>query len=159
MELSPDYREVFHRNYLTYGMSEEVIQQVASLGSLVEFKVNETLIPRGARGEDLYVILNGKVHVYSEGGEKLSEMGPANVLGEIALVDAGPRSANAVAVTSVCAVRLPADKLRHFMAERRDLGFTMLANLARVLSTRLRQTSVALEDLAARSEDPWKLAT
>lgn len=159
MEWTTKYRDVFKGNYLTHGLPQEAIDGVAELGELVHFPLSDVILVRGSRSADLYVILDGKAIVYGAGKEKLGEAGPGSVVGEIALVDAGPRSADVAALTSVDAVRLPADRLRRYMAEHKDQGFTMLANLARVLSVRLRSTSLALEDLAARNEDPWRLAT
>jgi hypothetical protein len=45
------------------------------------------------------------------------------------------------------------------MARNREVGFLMLANLARVLSMRLRNLDQVVEGLFGKARDPWDLAT
>ena len=52
--------------------------------------------------------------------------------------------------------KLPAKELRSYMAGNKDAGFVMLANLARVLSMKLRQNAAVMEDLRAQTQDPWE---
>lgn len=152
------HAEIFGKNYLVYGLDEKAIDAIASLAEFNGKVAGESLIEKGEQSGDLYVILDGTVNVYTDQGDKIAEASPGSVLGEVALVDDGPRSANAVCVGQVQYARLPAKELRKFMATNKDAGFVMLANLARVLSMRLRQTAAVMEDLRAQTEDPWKNA-
>lgn len=150
--------EVFRNNYLVHGLPEETINEIMALAVIDGKIAGEALIDKGQKGSDLFVILEGRVNVYTEKGDKLAESGPGSVLGEVALVDNGPRSATAVCVGKVRYARLPAEALRRYMSSNRDAGFVMLANLSRVLSMRLRNTAVVMEDLKAQKADPWKNA-
>ena len=150
------YADVFKKNYLVHGLPDATIQEIAGLAQYDGGLANDVLVKKGENSGDLFVILDGTVNILTEGGDKLAEVGPASVLGEVALVDAGPRSATAVCRGMVKYAKLPAKELRSYMAKNKEAGFVMLANLARVLSMRLRNTSVAVEDLRAKTEDPWK---
>lgn len=66
------------------------------------FRRGEALFHQGDAGDSLYVLVEGSVAVVvsSENGDRmvLTTLGPPDVLGEIALLDGGPRSASAEAV-------------------------------------------------------------
>lgn len=151
--------DVFKDNYLVYGLPEDKIREIAELALFEVADAGETLIKKGDHSGDLFVVLDGEVIVLDKRGDKLISVGPGSVLGEVALVDAGPRSAEAVANVMTAFAKLPADKLRRYMASNKDVGFIMLANLSRVLSARLRQSSIEVEELRGKAEDPWQYAT
>lgn len=150
--------DAFKRNYLCAGLSEEVVKEIAGLAEIVDARPNQTIIEKGDKSGDLLIIIQGTVNIMTKKGDKLGSAGPGSVLGEVALVDDNPRSADAVCVTPVKYARLPAQDLRRYMAQKKDAGFIMLANLARVLSMRLRNSDQVMEDLRAKTEDPWKFA-
>lgn len=151
--------EAFRNNFLVVGLPTGVIDEIAALADYQVFAANDVIIRRGEQSKDLYVILEGTAAVYSEGNDKLANVGTGSVLGEIALVDDQPRSADVLAVGLTKVAKLPAQALRRYMSQNKDAGFIMLANLARVLSMRLRNSQVVLEDLKAKAnEDPWKYA-
>ncbi|MFI5385827.1 MAG: Crp/Fnr family transcriptional regulator [Fimbriimonadales bacterium] len=150
--------EVFRKNYLVHGLKDEVIDEIEGLAKQETFLAREFLVKRGEKSSDLYVILEGTVLVCTPAGDELAQIGPGSVLGEIALVDDQPRSADAVCKGLVKVAKFPAKDLRSFMAKNTDAGFLMLANLSRVLSNRLRKTDAVVENLAVHPKDPWKNA-
>src|SRR4026208_560713 len=107
-----EFIDVFKKNYLVFGLSDEAIQDIANMGEFVVCTARETLIVKGSRNADLFVILDGKVEVYTASGDVLTTVGPGAVLGEVSLVDDQPRSADAVCTAIVKLVRLPAKELR-----------------------------------------------
>lgn len=147
--------DVFRQNYLVFGLPQEKADEIASLAKFETKLASECMCEKGQKGSDLFVVLDGRVNITSQHGEKLAEIGPGAVIGEVALVDDQPRSANAVCITAVHYARLPAKELRNYMVQNKDVGFHMLANLSRVLSTRLRATDAVVDDLAGKSRDPW----
>lgn len=153
-----EHFDVFKKNYMVAGLPDEAVAEIAELAEYGVFTARDVILERGGRGADLFVILDGKVQILNPNGEKLSEVGPGSVIGEVALVDDGPRSADAVCVTTVKAARLPGSVLRKYMFDHKDFGFIMLANLSRVLSMRLRAANIQMDDLAGKVQDPWRLA-
>ena len=87
-----DYADVFKKNYLVAGLSDEEIDKIAELAEFGCLLADECLIKKGDTSSDLFVILEGVVCVYTDKGDKLGDCGPGSVIGEVALVDAGPRS-------------------------------------------------------------------
>jgi CRP-like cAMP-binding protein len=153
------YMDVFKKNYLVFGLPDSAIQEIAELGKYKVGVAGDTLIEKGDKGKDLYVLLEGQVNLYGPDGDKIAAIDPPSILGEIALVDDLERTANVVCVGLVKCVVLPGGELRKYMSRNKDHGFTMLSNLARVLSMRLRKTNVQLLDLMDKTTDPWKHPT
>jgi CRP-like cAMP-binding protein len=73
------------------------------------FAAGETIFAKGDPGDRMFVITAGTVAVTDENGE-IETLGPGELLGELALIDAAPRSANAIARTA-CALA-PIDRSR-----------------------------------------------
>ena len=153
-----DFSDVFKKNYLVTGLPDAAIEEIAGLAEYGCKLAGECLIDKGETSNDLFVVLEGTVNVYTKQGDKLGEAGPGAVLGEVSLVDAGPRSACGMCVGMVKYAKLPAKELRQYMSDNKEVGFTMLANLSRVLSMRLRSTAEVMEHLRAETMDPWEKA-
>jgi hypothetical protein len=68
----------------------------------------EALITQGEEGQDLFLILDGVVDVEVD-GEEVAELGPGTLIGELALLEGGKRTASVFATTPVRAVVVPRD--------------------------------------------------
>ena len=62
------------------------------------FNAGEVIFREGDPAEELYVVQSGLVRIKT-GKQVLETLGPNSIFGEMALIDAQPRSATAVAVT------------------------------------------------------------
>ena len=102
----------------------------------------ERLFRQGDPGDALYCIDQGRIElsVRAPGGDDVSlgTVGPGQVLGEMALLDSGPRSATAVALEPTCGFVVPALGFSAFRAGLRSSGFKILRHLAALLAHRLR---------------------
>ncbi|OVE82645.1 hypothetical protein BVY04_00350 [bacterium M21] len=90
-----------------YQNVEELIEDVDALiyGKMESqyrmYAAGEALLCEGEEGSECYIIESGKVEIYKEeGGSKivLNELGPGDILGEMALITHDVRSATAVAL-------------------------------------------------------------
>ncbi|RYG19203.1 cyclic nucleotide-binding domain-containing protein [bacterium] len=149
---------VFKKNYLVAGLGDEDVRRVSRLAEVEVAQPGEEIVKLGSREPDLFVILDGTAIVYREGGVVLAERGPGAVIGEIALVDDGPRSAYVHAKTTLAYAKFDGRALRRFMFEHKDVGFIMLSNVSRVLSATVRQASATIEGLSVKLIDPWEHA-
>lgn len=156
--ISDEYFDVFKQNYLVAGLSDDDIRRVGEIATVRKEAANGILIREGQNSSDLYVVLNGRLVIQDSNQEKLADAEPGAVVGEVALVDAHPRSADVISPGLTTLAVFPADKLRGFMGQNREIGFVMLANLSRVLSMRLRRTTDAIEALRGETADPWEKA-
>jgi CRP-like cAMP-binding protein len=146
--------DVFRKNYLVGGLTDEQISEIASLAQVVKFMPNEPIIKIGEKSNDLFIILTGMAKILAATGDLLSDVQPAHVIGEVALIDDQPRSADVVAVGPVQAARIPAKQLRELLSKKREMGYVVLANLAFMLCGRLRKANVKIEHFA--NQDVWR---
>src|SRR3954452_18470300 len=68
----------------------------------------EALITQGDEGQDLFLILDGVVDVEVD-GEEVAELGPGTLIGEMALLEGGVRTASVYATTPARVVVVPRD--------------------------------------------------
>ena len=105
-----------------------------NVGGVQEFPAGTTIFEEGAPGDVMYVVLDGEVEV-RVGGDLLEVIGPSDLLGEMALIDAEARSATAVA-RSDCRLA-PVDQKRFLFMVQQTPFFSL--DVMRVLAHRLRR--------------------
>jgi len=94
----------------------------------------EVIFREGEPGDLMYAVIEGEVEIKT--GERLIERtGEGGVVGELALIDRGPRSASAVAATP-CVLAPIDEKQFQFMVQ--ETPFFAL-QVMRVLAERLRR--------------------
>jgi len=92
----------------------------------------------GDPGDYMYVVVEGEVRI-SANGKELEMLGPGGVFGEIALIDNGPRSADAIAITD-CRV-VPIDESWFKFMVQQTPFFSL--QIMRVMADRLRRSITA----------------
>ncbi|MEZ0540861.1 cyclic nucleotide-binding domain-containing protein [Fibrella arboris] len=111
-----------------------VLGSIAPIMKEVSFADGQEIVRKGELGTSLFVINDGKVGIY-DGQQALAEMGKGDVFGELALLDAEPRSATVIAHGDVLLFRIDQDDFYDLMEERDEL----LRNIVRLLSRRIRK--------------------
>lgn len=97
------------------------------------------LVREGEESDELFVLLEGEVHV-EPGGQEVARLGPGEVFGELAAIDQNPRSADLRAgADGAVLLSLPGAVFRRQL-RRGELAPTLLATLA----GRLRDTLARL---------------
>ena len=86
------------------GLPEQELDALASSAAEVEFDEGEALMTEGDLGHCLFVVESGTA-VVTSGAEKLGDVGPGDVVGEIAVLSSGRRTASVVAKTPIRALR------------------------------------------------------
>lgn len=99
------------------------------------FTAGQTIFAAGEPGEIVMLIETGRVEVSvtSLSGRKsvLAHMGPGEVLGEIAALDGGERSADTVAASDVAGLVLSRSNILTFVAERPNVAEAIIRELCR----------------------------
>ncbi len=85
------------------GCPDEDLDAVARVASEREFAAGETLMSEGDFGHSLFLIETGTVEATHE-GEKIGDLGPGDVVGEIAVLASGRRIASVIATSPVKAL-------------------------------------------------------
>jgi CRP-like cAMP-binding protein len=117
--------------------------KVLNITYLETYEAGTEIIKEADSGEELYIVLAGRV-VVSRSGQEIVELHPGVHFGEMALVDQSPRSAT---VTARDATRLLVVQRRSFYTLIRKepvLAVKLLWSFVQVLSRRLRETNEQL---------------
>jgi len=105
------------------------LEKIAKAGDTLTLPAGQMIIDQGQTGREAFVIINGEATV-RRNGKKITTVGTGAVLGELSLLDHGPRTAT-VTCDTPCEV-IVIDQ-RHFSAVLSDvpaLSQKIMANLA-----------------------------
>jgi CRP-like cAMP-binding protein len=141
----PEKLEVLRRSPLFEMLSEAELRVLAELSRTRRFTPGELVFREGDAGDALFVLALGEVDVVAgagpAGAPPLATLAPPEAFGEMSLIDREVRSATVRARTDCVALQLGAENFTAFRKRSRD-GFTLfLVNVARVLSSRLREAN------------------
>ncbi len=145
-----DKEQVLRSSTLFDMLSPAELEILAELSRPRRFGSGEVVFHEGDQGDSLFVLARGAVEVSTrvDGKERvLAVLEAPAAFGEMSLIDREVRSATIRAKGDSVALQLTAENFTAFRKRSRD-GFTLfLVNVARVLSSRLRETN---QKLAAR---------
>lgn len=134
------------RSILLSALPQKDWDALLELGRPVNFAKGSTILCHGSAGQEMYLILEGRVEIsiISAEGTKsvLNQMGPGEILGEIALLDGGERSADAVAASDfVSLIAIERQSVLRVLKQSPDMVFAVIAELCR----RVRNASEMFE--------------
>lgn len=127
-------------------LSDENIQNLADLLRRMTIRAGEVLFREGDEGTALYIIHQGRIKIsMSKMLDKLTLaiLGPGEFLGEMALLDGQPRSADVVALEETQLYALNRKDFLVFLKNNDNAVF----NILRALSMRLRKTDNLLAEM------------
>lgn len=138
------------------GLKIQALELVARIAGEEEHKRNEKIFRHGDPGEKLYLILEGKVRISREipgmGEEALAVLGKGQIFGEMALLDEGPRSADAIAHETCRVLTVPRDGFDDLLYMNKELAYEVLWSIVRMLLKRLRETNDKLTFLSTSNK-------
>ncbi|MFY9835235.1 MAG: cyclic nucleotide-binding domain-containing protein [Xanthobacteraceae bacterium] len=104
-----------------------------------EFRAGDVIFHQGDYAKELFVIQNGKVEVRLD-DRVLETLSDYAIFGEMALIDAAPRSATAVAVSDVKLVPVGEKQFLFLISQTPHFAL----NVLRVMARRLRASNCTL---------------
>jgi CRP/FNR family transcriptional regulator, cyclic AMP receptor protein len=128
-------------------MERPVIEQLASYSVTQQVPRGATIFRKGDPGTSLYAVCTGtvKISVPSVDGKDavFNVMNAGDIFGEIAILDGGPRSADAIAITDCELMKIERRNFMPLIRQQPD----MAEKIIEVLCSRLRNTSEQIEDV------------
>lgn len=91
-------KDLLERVPLFAGISAAGIEELGAIADEVDVRPGTVLTHEGSREGFFFIIMSGTVRI-ERGGTTINTLGPGDFLGEIALLDGGPRTATAIAET------------------------------------------------------------
>jgi CRP/FNR family cyclic AMP-dependent transcriptional regulator len=130
------------------------LDALAALGRVRSFPRNTIVFQEGDKGDQLYVIVSGKLKVFladSEGKEIIVDvLGPGQYFGEMAL-DGSPRSASVMTMEASRLSMVERDVFKRFLADDPEAAFSLVVTLIRRARNLTRAVgSLALLDVYGR---------
>jgi HEAT repeat protein len=118
---------------------ENVLSSIAPIMREVGFEEGQTIFKKSDLGSSMFVIYDGEIGIY-DGQTLLATFGRGDVFGELALLDAEPRSAAAVVLSDAQLFRIDQNDFYDLMDERGEV----MRNIIKMLCQRIRQQNVRL---------------
>jgi PPM family protein phosphatase len=142
-------REVLKKVPIFARLDERELMRVMQAADSKDYKAGEVIVQEAERGEELFVVLSGRVQV-KRGDQVLTKLGPGEHFGEMALIRATPRSATVVAEVDSDLLVIHRNEFFHILRDDHQIGVKMLWEFLGVLAERLDRTSGEL--FSARKE-------
>ena len=124
------------------GLTEAELRRVAGICRELKYRKGDLITAQGEEGEEMYIVRDGLVEVaIGEGGaapRTVVNLGTGQVVGEMALVDRGPRSATVRCVTDATMNVIERDAFEKLCQGDHHIGMIVYRNLAADLSFKLR---------------------
>lgn len=135
------------RVHLFRGLDNEELSQIEAICQHVTLQPGELIIEQNTTGREMYIIAEGSVDVFVQGLENargLIMLGKGQVIGELALIDQGYRSASVKATDEGTSLYLiDSDAFYALCHENNHIGFMVMRNLAIDVAFKLRHRNLA----------------
>jgi CRP/FNR family transcriptional regulator, cyclic AMP receptor protein len=139
-------RALLARHMLFREVPSALIDGLVKFATVRHFQANDEIFAKGDAGNALCGVLTGRVCIYTvsaEGGEAiLNILEPGEMFGEIALLDGGPRTAGARAMTAIDLLQIHRDHFLSFLNKHPELSVSILP----VLCGRIRMNVEFIEN-------------
>lgn len=149
--------EVFADSPLFASLTAEETEDVLKVCARLEAPAGAVLFRQADTAAGAFLIAAGTVEVRLQtdrGVEVLAQLGPGDVVGELSLIDRGPRSATAVLTSDGLLLELTGVAFDALRAEMHPGAYKIVRELTLVVCTRLRAVNARIEDALASGPAP-----
>lgn len=143
--IRPDTFDTIRGSILLRGMNNTELARLASVCEERQLAAGTTIFIENMPGESLFLIRRGAVRIsrmFAEGNEKvLIVLGPADVFGEMAVIDGLPRAATARVVDDAELISLRKQDFARLCQEHPALALKLVLNIVTVFSRQVREAN------------------
>ncbi len=133
-------------------LRDDFLIRLASVMEELDFPPNHTIFRQGDKGESLYVVVSGRVKVHI-GDRTITELETGSCFGEMAVIDAEPRSASVTTLEPCECLLLTQQQLYEAIDEMPNIA----VNLIRLLSRRIRKLNDSLNAVKEKRDSFLKM--
>ncbi len=144
-------REILAKMALFSRLSERELLRVMQIAEIREYEPGAAIMKEGDKGDELFIVLSGKVSVI-RGEAVLTQLGPGEHVGEMALIRSVPRSASVIADIPSELVAIKRGDFFDILRREHELAIKFLWQFLGVLADRLDQTSRDLKTAKEESQ-------
>ena len=150
MNLSEDVLSI---SPLLAGTNVEEVRDLLDVAEVRSYRPGELIVEEGTPSDGLFVLKQGTVQVEKAGGVVLAILQErGDFFGEMSLIDIMPRSAGIHACDEVEVFAFPKRALSALFTALPRVQMTMILNIARTLSLRLREADAQIVELSRALE-------
>lgn len=134
---------------LFHNFKASEIDEFLDLADPTAFKAGEMVVRQGDSGSCMFYIAEGKCRVVAKrGGDlvELAQLGPGEIVGELALFDHHERSADVQAVTDSVLLKVNEGVLSALAGVYPQAAFKFLLGILREIGERIRKTNARYMD-------------
>lgn len=113
----------------------EVISTIAQIAEEIHISKNMILFKEGEIGDAMYVVVDGNIDVH-KGDKQIATLSKWDCLGEMALLDEDPRSADATASSDTVLLKISQDSFGELLNQHPNI----MRSLLKILTGRLRSS-------------------
>lgn len=151
------YGKLISESIFFAGLPEEHLNAFLAIAQVRDFRKNQSIFAEGDKGDGFYLNVDGMVKIFKlspDGKEHILHIfGPGEPYGEVPVFSGKTFPANAESITDSRSLFFPRSAIVELLSGNPAIALNMLA----VLSFRLRQFTVAVENLSLK-EVPGRLA-
>lgn len=125
---------------------DDEIDKILSNCHVLQLQTQEKIFNEGDPGEDLYLVLNGKIDIIKN-GVLIASLSKADIFGEMILLYEGTRSTDAYAVMPTDLLVLNYSSILSVYDKNPRAMSIMMLNLSRLLAERLKKSNAEVRDL------------
>src|SRR3954447_25733083 len=130
---APDAKlELLHSVSLFANLKSSELADLGQLSDRVDVPAGKVLMREGDPGREMFFVVSGAVSVQRDGRE-VARLGPGEVLGEMALISEGPRTATATATEPTTLFVLSHGAFHSLMATSPEVNRCVMDEMARRL--------------------------
>ncbi len=111
------------------GCTKKELEKVAKAADEIEMKEGTLVVDQGQTGREAFVILQGDV-IIRRNGRKIASLGTGDVVGELSLLDHGPRTASAVCATDCTLLVIDQRRFIGVLEDVPTIAHKLMASLA-----------------------------
>lgn len=135
-------------------LPESDLEKIIEIAEEKKLPKGEVLFVENVQRKNLYLIEEGDIELFKKspyGEEKrLALFSSFDFLGEGSLLDDSPHSTSARVVNEATVLTINRDKFKHIFDQNADIGFRVLANIAKVISRRMRSANTRVINIATQ---------
>lgn len=154
-DLVLEAEHLFGASPLFEDLEPDEIREIVQAAEKMPLQAGDVLFHQGDDAAAMYILQSGEVQVRAASpmGEDivLAVLGSGTVVGELALIDGGPRSATVDALSDCDVYRLDRGAFNALRRQRRHAAYKVILRLAATVDDRRRQAEARIDEVF---EDP-----
>ena len=148
MSQSNELKQLLRGVMLFAGLTSDELDAVAEICNERHLARGEVLASQGAPGDEFFVVTDGFLEISVAGQDAASQvlvnLGKGQIIGEMALIDQGPRSATVRAVSDAMVQVIRRVDFEDLCNRNTRIGYVVMKDIAADLSFKLRHRNMAI---------------